>query len=201
MVSYDYNGLGECSPDVSQAKILGDGSAVLSFAIPEGCSVQHWNIKTFHVPDPANWMDHQIKTDDKSGDYGPGEYNLILATIQGACQLDMYQGEDGSPIYAGDTSLDCYPQARQVAPVPTPQPPASETPSVAPPAALPDVVASTTGEPAQQASTVALVTHQPTLPATGPALPPELGGSVALALLVLGCASIRLAKRFGLRNC
>jgi hypothetical protein len=198
MGSYDYNGLGECSPDVSQAKINGDGTATLSFTIPDGCSAQHWNIKTFHVPDPANWMSNQVETDDQSGDFTPGINNILtLKTIPGACQLDMWQGPDGSPVYTADLSEACAPapELALVREAPTPVPTA---PVVDAPVALPEALALPIPSPASQPDTVALVGYQPALPATGPVVPPELTGTVALACLMLGCASIRLAKRFGL---
>lgn len=203
MGSYDYNGLGECSPDVSQAKINGDGTATLAFTIPEGCSAQHWNIKTFHVPNPANWMKDQVETDDQSGDFTPGINNiLILKTVPGACQLDMWQGPDGSPVYAADLSETCAPVPELVvlvreAPTPVPVAP-SVTPPVEAPAVLVELQAVPTPVPALQPDTVALVGYQPMLPATGPVMPPELVGGVALACLLLGCATLRHAKRLSL---
>jgi hypothetical protein len=202
MGSYDYNGLGECSPDVTQAKINGDGTATLSFTIPAGCSAQHWDIKTFHVPDPANWMKDQVETDNQSGDFTPGiNYVLTLKTVPGACQLDMWQSPL-TQIYAGDTSEACAPPTALVpAAEPTPTTitaPVPEAPPAVAPVPLPEVQAVPGPTPRVEASTVALVSYQPALPATGPVLPPELTGTVALALLVLGCASIRLAKRLGL---
>lgn len=202
MGSYDYNGLGECSPDVSQAKINGDGTVTLAFTIPEGCSAQHWNIKTFHVPDPANWMKDQVETDDQSGDFTPGINNILtLKTVSGACQLDMWQGPDGSPVYAADLSEACAPTALVPAAEQTPTTipaPVPETPSVVIPVPLPEVQVVPGPTPRAEASTVALVSSQAMLPATGPAFPPELIGSVALACLLLGCATLRHAKRLSL---
>lgn len=194
----DYNQLGECAPDVTHTDIYGDGFALLEFTIPDSCSAQPWNVATFHVVDPNDWFGKQTETDNQSGVFGPGPHSLVLKTEPGACQLDMWQAPNDQ-VYAAATSLDCAPA--QASPVLTPAAPAPEIPVVVlgtsselPPAALPATEARQVPGEGYQGATVALVAAQPILPVTGPVLPPELGASLAVAFLLVGCASVRLAK-------